>query len=156
MSSEFPSDLEKSISPLHPLLQRESKESVPTRTEVIDTLSVLCVREKSGEITESERRTTQEFIVLQEYIGHYEGSIDLLDNPTEREFRCVEFAFNLAQIYRDAGYTEEMKETLLASRDAAQAACFYELYWEINDYLWAQIPRDNDFENNQSEQEGVL
>ncbi len=125
-------------------MSHESHENIPpVRAEVVAGLCALYEREKESteDLTET-RKTSREIEALHRYSEFHENAIDgrTEEDPIERQFQRLQFSFNLAQMYAEAGFMSEARSQIEEAMQAAstlqdQNPAFGDLYWEMSDYI---------------------
>lgn len=69
--------------------------------------------------------------VVSEYILRNQEHIDTIPDRIEAEYRRLEFSFELAKMYIEAGETVVGLDDLRDTHQAAEAGCYFELADEI-------------------------
>lgn len=123
----------------------ESHETpAPQRHEVVAGLTTLHAAEAANpaEATIEARQSAPAMEALRAYEQFHTANIDTktAENPIEGKFRRLEFSFNLAKMYAEAGFLAEaraqIEELLVVAQDAqSENPAFGDLYWEMSDYI---------------------
>ncbi|MBU3668724.1 MAG: hypothetical protein FGM57_02010 [Candidatus Taylorbacteria bacterium] len=120
----------------------ESHEHIPDRNEVVANLCSLHEKNLSPE----ERKNTPEMVSLRAYIQFHENKIDQYEDALEGEFRRVEFTYELAKIYLEAGFVEEGKDALAQALNGALSGGFQDIFTEMREYFLAHVGTEDELD----------